>query len=392
MTIVTADGLKYLQLADRQPLLDIAVEANTALARGDVPAARTALERMPELGELGVTDAVLGERELTPVPWTPTPTSNPRQMIGVVTSSDGPPESLRVELKNRRVGIQLFNDQDAATMWASEFPEKILGEFVMGTDSWRDKVFGPLEAGGKHVINPYTYERNAKDVMAEQWAIHNIPTPETVTRIQNEDDAIAAYQKLGPDVVVKLPHGAHGAEVVEAHNENEAIGAVRLLLEDTAYSTRTRGVLMQRKIDTSNRDVRLHFARDWKTGELHPVGAVERRNFGEGFKTNLSGKGTVGVRPIYDFDGSDPALPSEAIEAARRAGDALGFDAFAADVAIDAATGKPAVFEVDINSQLLDSHFPVPREHSVNKHFADLLLFGDGATTSAARGASLVTQ
>jgi glutathione synthase/RimK-type ligase-like ATP-grasp enzyme len=207
--------------------------------------------------------------------------------------------------------------------------------------------------------------------------VHDIGTPETVTRLRDARSVAAAYARLGPDVVIKASLGYRGAQVHGAHSLSEAI----------AIAAKTKQPIMQRMVDVGSSDVRLHFSRDWKTGLLHPVGAVERVSLGTDFRTNLSMGGAA--RPIYDFSGSDPALASDMVDEARRAGDAAGLDWFSADVARDQATGRPLLFEVDTKPTALEIHFPVPRAHQTYGHLADLLLHGDNATLSAARGSTL---
>lgn len=386
MTIIERDGLRFLHLADRTQLKRIAVEVNAALSSGEPGRAAASLDQMPELRELGVTDAVLGHTELKPVPWTVVPRDAEGTRVGIVEGCYYPEEGLHHELRERGARVDSFHKPQVLKASQDSLPRTLIVSPLTGTAEEEQHLFQRFTDGDTLLINPYTTGRNRKDLMAEAWAPHNIGAPETITRLDSLEKALAAYEQLGPDVVMKAAAGAHGNQVLAAHDMETVVSNYRHL------NAGDRGILMQRQIDSGQRDARMHFSRDWETGLLLPVGGVERLNVADGFKTNLSGsEGAAAVRPIYDLTGGDPALPTEAIDTARRAGDALGYDAFAADIAIDRATGKPVMYEVDLASMVLDKHFPVPREHSVFKHVADAALFGDPAVHHSARGQSLLT-
>ena len=184
-----------------------------------------------------------------------------------------------------------------------------------------------LEAAGVLIINgPRAIEAAVdKYLSLARIAADHLPVPPTAA-CQNVDDAMAAFDRLGGDVIVKPLFGAEGFGMVRVTDRDAAARYFREL--DQA----DRVIYLQQTLDHGGSDLRLFVIGD------DVVASIRRTSGGgvEGWRTNLARGGVAeSIEPTA-------SLKSLAVRAA------AACDAVVAgvDVAID-QTGQPFVLEVN---------------------------------------------
>lgn len=141
---------------------------------------------------------------------------------------------------------------------------------------YRMDVLGRLEAAGVCVINsPKSLECAVdKYLTTARLQAAGLPVPDTVV-CEHEDDALAAFDQLGRDVVVKPLFGSEGRGIVRVSDPDLALRTFRTLM-------RLNSVLyLQRYIDHPGYDVRVLVL----GGRV--LGAI-RRCSPHDFRTNVS--------------------------------------------------------------------------------------------------------
>ncbi len=166
---------------------------------------------------------------------------------------------------------------------------------------FRMDVLGRLEAGGVTVINPPRAIEAAVDkyLATAKLQAAGLTVPETIV-CQTSDDSLAAFEKLGGDVVVKPLFGSEGRGITRVSDENLALRAFRMLEQLGAV------IYLQRFVEHEGFDIRLLII-----GES--VLAMRRRNAHD-WRTNVSRGATA-----------EAFVPDDALVGlARRAADAIG--------------------------------------------------------------------
>ena len=141
---------------------------------------------------------------------------------------------------------------------------------------YRMDVLGRLVAAGTKIINSPKSLECAVDKYLTTAKLHEagLPVPETIV-CEHEDDALAAFEQLGGDVVVKPLFGAEGRGIVRVSDPDLAHRTFRTLMRLNAV------LYLQRFIDHEGFDVRV-LVLDGK-----PLGAIRRRSPND-FRTNVS--------------------------------------------------------------------------------------------------------
>ena len=141
---------------------------------------------------------------------------------------------------------------------------------------YRMDVLGRLAAAGTKVINSPKSLECAVDKYLTTARLHEVglPVPETIV-CEHEDDALAAFEQLGGDVVVKPLFGAEGRGIVRVSDPDLAHRTFRTLMRLNAV------LYLQRFIDHEGFDVRVLVL------DGRPLGAIRRRSPND-FRTNVS--------------------------------------------------------------------------------------------------------
>jgi ribosomal protein S6--L-glutamate ligase len=189
---------------------------------------------------------------------------------------------------------------------------------------FRMDMLARLEAAGTPVVNPAKSLECAIDkyLTTSRLAAAGLPVPDTVA-CQTVDQAFAAWEQLGRDVVVKPLFGAEGRGIVRV---NDADLAWRV------FSTieRINAVLyLQRFVDHGGSDVRILVLGDRVLGGMKRMATT-------GFRTNVSQQGHAERYSPTDHE----------IEWAQRAVAATGAKFAGVDVLYD-RSGAGYVIEVN---------------------------------------------
>jgi RimK family alpha-L-glutamate ligase len=188
---------------------------------------------------------------------------------------------------------------------------------------YRVDVLHALEAAGVRVLNDaLAIERSIDKLLAAALlAAAGLPTPRTVA-CERPDDALAAFDELGGDVVVKPLFGSMGFGMARVEDRDVAQRVFRALEIE-------RGVFyLQEHIPHAGVDVRALVV----GGRV--IAAIER--VGTGWRTNLA-RGAV-ARPV--------ALEPERAELCTRAAAAIGAGYSGVDL-LRADDGRDFVLEVN---------------------------------------------
>jgi ribosomal protein S6--L-glutamate ligase len=189
---------------------------------------------------------------------------------------------------------------------------------------FRMDVLARLEAEGVLVLNPPRAIEHAVDkyLTTVRLAAAGLPAPDTIV-CESSDAALAAFEQLGGDVVVKPIFGAEGRGIVRVSDADIALRVFRTL-------ERIQAVLyLQRFVPHPGFDLRVLVLNG------RPLGAM-RRYASEGFKTNLACRGR-GVR-------TEPAAAEVAL--AVRAAEVIGATFCGVDL-LTGPDGEQYVIEVN---------------------------------------------
>lgn len=188
---------------------------------------------------------------------------------------------------------------------------------------YRMDVLGQLEAAGKVVLNPPRSIEAAVDkyLASAKLAAAGLLTPRTIV-CQTHEDALAAYEDLGGDVVVKPLFGAEGRGIARVSDPALAERAFRMLAQLGAV------LYVQQFIPHDGYDQRVLVVGRKMWG-------IERHN-PDDWRTNVS-RGAKAV-PLE--------VTAELAQLARRASDALGAPVAGVDL-LPARDGQLYVLEVN---------------------------------------------
>ncbi len=178
---------------------------------------------------------------------------------------------------------------------------------------YRMDVLGRLAAAGTRVINSPKSLECAVDKYLTTAKLHEagLPVPETIV-CEHEDDALAAFEQLGGDVVVKPLFGAEGRGIVRVSDPDLAHRTFRTLMRLNAV------LYLQRFIDHEGFDVRVLVL------DGQPLGAIRRRSPND-FRTNVS-RNAVAERHAATSREIDFALRAASVTGAFIAGVDLLYD------------------------------------------------------------------
>ena len=207
---------------------------------------------------------------------------------------------------------------------------------------YRMDALGRLEAAGTRVVNsPKSLECAVdKYLTTARLQAVGLPVPETVV-CEHEDDAAAAFEQLGRDVVVKPLFGSEGRGIVRVSDPDLAHRTFRTLMRLNAV------LYLQRFVDHEGYDVRVMVLGD------RVLGGIRRRSPHD-FRTNVSrsavaelhtvtsreaelalgaaaatGTHVAGIDLLYDRQGNCYVIEVNAVP---------GWQAFARTTGIDVAT------------------------------------------------------
>ncbi|HRE99349.1 MAG TPA: RimK family alpha-L-glutamate ligase [Pirellulaceae bacterium] len=180
-----------------------------------------------------------------------------------------------------------------------------------------------LQAAGVRVINsPRSLEIAIdKYLTTAMLAAAGLPVPETIA-VQSVDEAMAGFDRLGQDVVVKPLFGGEGRGLIRLEDPDLAVRAFRTLVQLGAV------IYLQRFVRHPGYDVRILLIGDqaWSIRRIHPTD----------WRTNVS-RGARAER-------FEP--PAEWIELARRAASAIDARIVGIDLLPD-ERGEPLVLEAN---------------------------------------------
>jgi ribosomal protein S6--L-glutamate ligase len=178
---------------------------------------------------------------------------------------------------------------------------------------FRMDALARLEAAGVTVMNsPKAIECAVDKYLAtSRLAAAGLPVPETVV-CENADAALAAFETLGGDVVVKPLFGAEGRGIVRVSDPDLALRTFRTLERIDAV------LYLQRFVEHEGFDVRLLLL----DGKL--IGAMKRRSWDD-FRTNVSRSGKAELHTATEAE-RDLALRAAAAVGTRFAGVDLLYD------------------------------------------------------------------
>jgi len=189
---------------------------------------------------------------------------------------------------------------------------------------FRMDILARLEAEGVTVLNPPRAIEHAVDkyLATAKLAAAGLPTPDTLV-CESSDEALAAFDALGGDVVVKPVFGAEGRGIVRVSDPDIALRVFRTLerIQATLY--------LQRFIQHPGYDLRVLVL------DGRPLGGM-RRHAGTGFRTNIACDGR-----------GEPCVPADSeIELSLRAAQAIG----ARFAGIDLLTGPDGTtYVIEVN-------------------------------------------
>lgn len=178
---------------------------------------------------------------------------------------------------------------------------------------YRMDVLQRLEAAGITVFNSPRALECAVDkyLTTARLAAAGLPVPETIV-CEGEESALAAFEQLGGDVVVKPLFGAEGRGIVRVSDPDIALRTFRTL-------SRLQAVLyLQRFIQHPGYDVRVMVL----DGRI--LGAIQRHNPFD-FRTNLARQGAGQLHELTDLEAAWARRAAE-VTGARCAGIDLLYD------------------------------------------------------------------
>ncbi len=177
-------------------------------------------------------------------------------------------------------------------------PPGSLEQVVFRMDAlWR------LEAAGVRVLNPPKAIECAVDKYLASARLERagLTVPPTVV-CERADDALAAFERLGGDVVVKPLFGSEGRGIIRVSDPEMALRACRTL-------ERLGAVLyLQRFIENEGFDVRV-LVLDGRV-----LGAIRRRANGD-FRANVSCRGTAEPHKITEREATSAIAAAQATDA-----------------------------------------------------------------------------
>lgn len=181
-----------------------------------------------------------------------------------------------------------------------------------------------LEAEGVCILNPPRSIEHAVDkyLATAKLSAAGLPVPETIV-CESTETALAAFERLGGDVVVKPVFGAEGRGIVRVSDPDIALRVFRTL-------ERIQAVLyLQRFIRHPGYDLRILVL------DGRPLGAM-RRYAADGFRTNIACQGRA-----------EAIVPSdEDVARALKATEAIGATFAGVDL-LTGPGGEPYVIEVN---------------------------------------------
>lgn len=178
---------------------------------------------------------------------------------------------------------------------------------------YRMDVLGQLEAAGVTVLNSPKSVECAVDkyLTTAKLEAAGLPVPETIV-CEDSDDALAAFEQLGRDVVVKPIFGSEGRGIMRVSDPDLALRTFRTLerLQAALY--------LQRFVNHPGYDIRV-LVLDGKI-----LGGMKRVSDGD-FRTNVSRDGRGEPHTVTDTE-ADWALRAAAATGARFAGIDIMYD------------------------------------------------------------------
>ena len=211
--------------------------------------------------------------------------------------------------------LEMFNAILLRTM-----PPGTLEEIVFRMDA-----AGLLAASGGNVINsPRAIEASVdKPLASARLAAAGVPTPATIACLR-VSQAVAAFERLGGDVVVKPMFGSEGFGIVRVSDVDVASRVF-------AAIERIGGVMyLQEFVDHGGADLRVF------TLGNHVLTAMRRVSEAD-WRTNVA-RGAVGEKVAIE-----PWMVELSLAAAR----SLDVEVAGVDLAVDRRTGRPTVIEVN---------------------------------------------
>ena len=190
---------------------------------------------------------------------------------------------------------------DCDIVFVRAIPSGSLEQVVFRMDALR-----MLEHGGVRVVNSAFAIEHGVDKYYTAVRLHDagLPTPRTVVA-ERFDEALAAYEELGGDVVVKPLFGSEGRGIVRVSDADTAYRVFRALeLGRYIYC-------VQEFVPHGREDIRA-----FVVGE-RVIGAMLRR--GEGWKTNAA-QGAIGEPVELDAHLIDLSLRATRVVGAEHAG------------------------------------------------------------------------
>lgn len=178
---------------------------------------------------------------------------------------------------------------------------------------YRMDVLSQLEAAGVTVLNSPKSVECAVDkyLTTAKLEAAGLPVPETIV-CEDSDDALAAFEQLGRDVVVKPIFGSEGRGIMRVSDPDLALRTFRTLerLQAALY--------LQRFVNHPGYDIRV-LVLDGKI-----LGGMKRVSDGD-FRTNVSRDGRGEPHTVTDTE-ADWALRASAATGARFAGIDIMYD------------------------------------------------------------------
>lgn len=178
---------------------------------------------------------------------------------------------------------------------------------------YRMDALGRLVASGTRVVNSPKSLECAVDKYLTTARLHavGLPVPDTVV-CEHEDDAMAAFEELGRDVVIKPLFGAEGRGIVRVSDPDLAHRTFRTLMRLNAV------LYLQRYIDHEGFDVRVLVL----NGRI--VGGIRRRSPHD-FRTNVSRSAIAELHDVTSIE-ADYALRAAKVTGTSIAGVDLLYD------------------------------------------------------------------
>ncbi|MDB5348739.1 MAG: rimK [Schlesneria sp.] len=178
---------------------------------------------------------------------------------------------------------------------------------------YRMDALARIAAAGTRVVNsPKSLECAVdKYLTTARLRAVGLPVPETIV-CEHEDDAMAAFEELGRDVVIKPLFGAEGRGIVRVSDPDLAHRTFRTLMRLNAV------LYLQRYIDHEGFDVRVLVLHD------RVVGGMRRRSPHD-FRTNVSRSAIAELHEVTSIE-TDYALRAANVTGADIAGVDLLYD------------------------------------------------------------------